>query len=1040
MTGNNKTQNNMKKSMLILAGTALLLAACAKEQPSSPEVNPGDQPLEGKIEFSATLEGTTRTALDGTRVNWVKNDAIDILWEGGSTTAQASQSGASANFTATISSAAILYAVYPRGVATLGEEDLQVTIPATQTGSFASANIAVARTSSRSLAFKNLCGLLKFTISRDDVAKIVVKGQNNEVVCGTGTVSFGTSGTPAFTGATGKSVTLDGIAGAGTYYLALAPGAVLSSGIHIEYFNAAGLSIGNILSSSPLTVTRSNINNLGNLDEHIQVEWFVTPTGAGRKDGQDWANALSTDELVSAISYREDPDERNAAALRYNGATFWLAEGTYTPSATIDIQYPEMENVVKMTFKGGYKVGDETTNPTGGATVFSGAGERRLMQVGTGVNLDFSKVTFSDCKAASGGGGAIQAKALSVSSLSFDNCTFSSNDAAASNGGALYATACKKLRFSDCSFSGNSARYGGALNVNGSVLEIDGSTFTGNNSGSNTGASYGGALFLENCTSVTISGASRFTSNSLSAASSSGGAVNIKGTGGEYLIQGTTDQPVSFASNMATNFGSAIYVAGAVHLEVRNAEFVSNTGTNGGAVCFNNSTSVNDFIGCTFTGNYSTATGKRGGALTTLDGSVATLNVSNCQFNGNHADQGGAIGTMDGGKVTLKISGSTFSQNYAAIGGAMYLYGNTGDAGLQTVTVTDSNFDKNWSTSTSTQAGAIYVRNSTLKINGGSFTDNGPISGGSTYTKMGGAIYVTVADTQLHLDGVTFSGNRAERGGAIATGTAASLVRANQCVFTGNKGDQFGGAVGTSDNSSASLFFNNCVFNANQLGSAENSGTCIYVKGGILGLNNCSVYGNTSAGNVASDADFNFSNSTANTGVIVMNTTVVKSEGFASCVSFRIPTAFSSENHNIQLLNNVVLNHNATGGSGVSAAAIKSLGYNFMTAGNSTFDANVQSTDQTFAKAQVATLLSDTFTFEDYYYKWNGVKTKDSISPSALKTAVSALSIGSVSFGSDFIAWLEGLTVRGGKNALLYDIAGNTRSTTALWSGCYEKQ
>ena len=93
-------------------------------------------------------------------------------------------------------------------------------------GSF-STHLAVASTTESTLAFKNVCGLVKVTIDAENVSKIVFEGNSDEIV--SGGINVTVSDAPAWTEAEGlgaKSVTLAPVSGnlaKGSYYFAVLP-------------------------------------------------------------------------------------------------------------------------------------------------------------------------------------------------------------------------------------------------------------------------------------------------------------------------------------------------------------------------------------------------------------------------------------------------------------------------------------------------------------------------------------------------------------------------------------------------------------------------------------------------------------------------------------------------------------------------------------------------------------------------------------------------------------------------------------------------
>ena len=268
----------MKKTLL-LTSLAVLAIACAKE----PALPLGS----GETLFNARFgeAPAVKTALEGSKVLWVADDAITLLWNGGNTVAQAASAGETTTFSATVDAADTYYAVYPSAVtATLSGSGLSLTVPAAQHGSFAEANIAVAKTTDRTLTFKNLCALGKFTLSRDDIAEVRFAGAGEESLCGEVTVALDGSGVPSCSGAAGKEIVLTPASGsafaAGTYYFSVIPG-TLQNGVSFTLTTAGGETLPVKASDKSAAFERSNVLNFGTLDGASQLELFFDFTVSG---------------------------------------------------------------------------------------------------------------------------------------------------------------------------------------------------------------------------------------------------------------------------------------------------------------------------------------------------------------------------------------------------------------------------------------------------------------------------------------------------------------------------------------------------------------------------------------------------------------------------------------------------------------------------------------------------------------------------------------------------------------------------------------
>jgi predicted outer membrane repeat protein len=147
----------------------------------------------------------------------------------------------------------------------------------------------------------------------------------------------------------------------------------------------------------------------------------------------------------------------------------------------------------------------------------------------------------------------------------------------------------------------------------------------------------------------------------------------------------------------------------------------------------------------------------------------ATVNVTNCAFMNNNAEEGGAV-YVTVGLSTLNLTNSTFSGNSAGFGGAIFSVGtvnvancafldNNGDAIFQqfhTLNVTNSTFSGN---STGGGAGAITLLNgATLNVTNSTFSGNTSLPG------FGGDIAVAAPST-ANLKGTILAASGSGSGG-----------------------------------------------------------------------------------------------------------------------------------------------------------------------------------------------------------------------------------------------------------------------------------
>ena len=255
-----KTKKEMKKNLFMVAAVALMaLVSCNKEEITNNENIAGDQiETPSDIVFVAEFdqEPDTKIALgdlvDGVRkTTWEAKDKISI--NGVEFTAKAA--GERTEFTTSASfdeTATVFRAVYPA----TSYRTNAVEIPNAQDGTFASATIAVAESSTTSLKFNNLATILKFQVPVNCTKVTFV---STKEIAGRVSVEYKDGVmTPNYESLTmgNQTINVTGTFVPGTdYYVAVKPGThTFTVKIDDEVSKA---------STKAVTVERSKIHNLG---------------------------------------------------------------------------------------------------------------------------------------------------------------------------------------------------------------------------------------------------------------------------------------------------------------------------------------------------------------------------------------------------------------------------------------------------------------------------------------------------------------------------------------------------------------------------------------------------------------------------------------------------------------------------------------------------------------------------------------------------------------------------------------------------------
>ncbi|MCR5261022.1 MAG: hypothetical protein K6C94_04215, partial [Candidatus Gastranaerophilales bacterium] len=393
-------------------------------------------------------------------------------------------------------------------------------------------------------------------------------------------------------------------------------------------------------------------------------------------------------------------------------------------------------------------------------------------------------------------------------------------------------------------YSGDYVGNTSAINNSATVSTITGDFVANTSTGS------GGAILNTNSGIGTISGT--FTGNTASSlggaiANTSGGTINTiyadfignsGGNGGAIYNDGTIQSITGdFIGNKVAGSGAGICNDYST-IETLNANFIGNSATNGAGII--NAGDVGS-IG-TLTGNFTNNTASSNGGAIYNDKATADISAV---FSGNSAQYGGAISNDRSGH--LNIEDSTFTGNSAtAYGGAIY------NVNSSEFTAIDGDFTGN---SATTEGGAIYINTGSVGNISGTFTQNTSNHGGAimswdgtitsvdadfdrnTVTGAGGALNL-IRTNVTSLKG-NFTGNTAgSYGGALKN--YSGTINIYDSTFTGNIAGTNGAALYNEQSGTINVTAQNddVLFqNNNQTGLAGGAGTGIYNASGTITFN-----------------------------------------------------------------------------------------------------------------------------------------------------------------------------------------------------------
>ena len=250
--------NIRKLGMALLA--IISLFACQREVVF---LNKDHVQVQGNLlTFTATIdEGqATRTSLSNSKVVWNTNEEINIFYgssEGSLFTSTNDSPGTSVSFEGTLSAftgstevgeAISFWSVYPYNVAnSCSGTAVSAYLPEKQVGILNNipdkTMMMLAKTPGMSLSFKQVCAVLRVVINRPDIEKVVIRGNQGEVLAGRVSVSMDDDDQPIWSvieneGSTEITLMIpqdDNTSSTRYYYLGVLP-QTFASGISVTYY------------------------------------------------------------------------------------------------------------------------------------------------------------------------------------------------------------------------------------------------------------------------------------------------------------------------------------------------------------------------------------------------------------------------------------------------------------------------------------------------------------------------------------------------------------------------------------------------------------------------------------------------------------------------------------------------------------------------------------------------------------------------------------------------------------------------------------
>ena len=296
----------MKEKFTVFAAALFMLAACQAEPQITQEIAPAqasEQPQtveEGVVppEVTASQENGAPTKslieVDGEGVGtiyWTPSDEINVFYGSTSTRyiSKNTENATTAVFRTldvigtTESATENIWGLYPYNEnASCTGSAVTTTLPANQKGVPGTFDddlyITLAHNTSTALVFWNVCGGIKFSLSRNDITSITFRGNNNEDIAGDISLTFdGETNFPVATVLNGaKEITLTPktgttFASGENYYLILLPG-TLSGGFTMTFTDIDDVLGTFVYTDNAVTIKRSVFSKKADIDTYAEFE------------------------------------------------------------------------------------------------------------------------------------------------------------------------------------------------------------------------------------------------------------------------------------------------------------------------------------------------------------------------------------------------------------------------------------------------------------------------------------------------------------------------------------------------------------------------------------------------------------------------------------------------------------------------------------------------------------------------------------------------------------------------------------------------
>ena len=358
----------MRHSVLCkwLIPLSVIVVSCVQE-PETEKFWERDLVISASQESAGTEDPGTRTVLvDELNVYWTASDKILVFSAGQSAqfSSRNSSAAATAEFAGTISipsssaSDPYIRALYPYDSnASLAGGSITTTLPSSQTGvagTFADDLIILASRATVSdpgsgatvtvpMVFDHLCTGIRFSLTRNDITKVVLTATGGEAIAGRFSFAWNDSGVPVVSSVINPSstITLNAPSG-GTftpgvwYYIVTLPVASFTQGVKFTLSTSGGQT-GVRTIATPFALARGAFGSSANLDDS---QYVTFSDGGGDEPGPDEPDVevqvagpdtwVATDELGRELPTEIAGKRSNGKVLMFYSSWHTGQHGDYT--------------------------------------------------------------------------------------------------------------------------------------------------------------------------------------------------------------------------------------------------------------------------------------------------------------------------------------------------------------------------------------------------------------------------------------------------------------------------------------------------------------------------------------------------------------------------------------------------------------------------------------------------------------------------------------------------------------------------------------